>query len=82
MFGGMLIDVLAQITESSNKNMLGLKGKIVDETKNTLIIICNDSRKVIPKSIVSLELYPKNGSILRLKGSELLGTPQERLGKS
>ncbi len=81
LFGGLLIGNSTKIVESKDKHLLGITGRIVDETKNTLILICTGSKIVVPKSIVSLELVGEKGAVLHVSGSELIGTPQERLSK-
>ncbi len=81
MFGGLLIGKSIRIIESTDKTLAGISGRIIDETKNTLILIRGESKMIIPKSIASFELLDERGLIVCIAGSELLGTPQERLSK-
>lgn len=65
----------AKVIESSNPNMLGIYGRIVDETRNTLVI--RGRRKwVIPKKEVNLMI---DGKIYY--GVELLGRPVDRISR-
>ncbi len=43
------IGMQTQITESSNKSLVGMSGKIIDETKFTFTIKTNMGSKMIPK---------------------------------
>lgn len=43
------IGLHTEITESSNKNIVGIAGKITDESKSTFTIKTNNGTKVIAK---------------------------------
>jgi ribonuclease P protein subunit POP4 len=80
MYAKMLIGKKIKIAESRDKTLLGVSGQIVDETRNTLVVQTATSRKKIPKSIVTIQLDAADKSF-RLQGSDLIGTPQERIYK-
>ncbi|MGC9138316.1 MAG: ribonuclease P protein subunit [Thermoplasmata archaeon] len=65
----------ARIIESSNPNMVGIQGRIIDETKKTIIIM-GRKKLVIPKDTVNLMI---DGRIFY--GRELLGRPVERISR-
>lgn len=67
-----LIGLTAEIVESTNKSLIGIKGKIIDETKNTLTI----GEKKVPKSQVMLKINEKI-----INGKSLVGKPEDRLKK-
>ncbi|MBL7147386.1 MAG: ribonuclease P protein subunit [Nanoarchaeota archaeon] len=46
----LMIGSPIEITESKNKSLIGLKGNVIDETKNTLTI---NTKKGIKKAIKS-----------------------------
>ena len=55
-----LIGLKAEVVESSNPQLVGRKGKIVDETRNTLTLEEGEYLKVKQKKEVSLsETLPK-----------------------
>ena len=45
-----------EITDSTNKSLIGCKGKVVDETKN--LIILNDGKKIL-KGVVTIKIIEK-----------------------
>lgn len=80
MFAGLLISNSIRVVGSTDKTLMGLCGQIVDETKNTLVVALKDARVVIPKSVVSFEMRDNSGKA-HFNGSDLIGTPQERINK-
>jgi ribonuclease P protein subunit POP4 len=76
-----LIGLVASVSESTNPNMIGLSGKIVNETRNLLIIETECGEKCIPKNNVSLIFALSNGSKVRVNGSILVSQPENRIGK-
>ena len=68
------------VKKSSDKQLQGLHGKIVDETLKTIVIKTKDGEKTIPKEVVVIEVLLPNGSI-EISGKELLQRPHERLKK-
>jgi RNase P/RNase MRP subunit p29 len=76
----MLIGREVEVLASRDKSMLKLRGLVVDETKNLLVVKTILEREVrIPKSIVTLSLVNSKGEPLVLEGSKLIGTPAERI---
>ena len=68
-----LIGLEAEIIDSKNKNNIGIKGQIKDETKNTITI---NGKKVF-KNNITLKITYKNQTIT-IKGEKLAGRPKER----
>ncbi len=69
-----LIGLTIKIVDSKNKANIGLEGKIIDETKNLLIIKSKGKiRKIIKKDVV-IEINKK-----KIRGEQLIGRPEERL---
>ena len=67
------------VVNSFDKNKEGLKGKVVKETKNTLIIEDKKGReKILPKKEVQLEFFV-GGKKIKVEGKELIGKPEERI---
>ena len=76
-----LIGTEVEIISSKNKTLVGLKGKIVDETRNTLHIESEDKVKKVLKEQVKLRIKI-NDKIIECEGSLLLGRPEDRLKKT
>ena len=76
----MLIGREIEVLASRDKTMLKLRGLVVNETKNLLVIMTAEERQVnIPKSIVTLNVSLKNSEKLIVEGSKLIGTPADRI---
>ena len=75
-----LIGVHAEVVESSNKDNVGISGKIVDETQKTLTIKTAKGLKKIQKSVVTLKLMFDGYTVL-VRGKALYGRPEDRIKK-
>ena len=74
-----LIGLSIKVVDSRNKSNIGIEGTIIDETKNTLIIETKgDKRKTLFKNNIVIETIINNKKI-QIKGSCLLGRPQDRI---
>ena len=71
-----LIGQKISITSSKNKEIVGITGKIIMETKNMIIIDTKNGKKYIPKDICqfSNELGP-----LKIDSTKLSKRPHERM---
>jgi RNase P/RNase MRP subunit p29 len=79
MYSGMLIGTEILVLASKDKTMNGIRGLVMDETKNMLVILTPEERQVkIPKSIVTLSVGAKPAN-LTIEGSKLIGTPADRI---
>jgi len=74
-----LIGLRIKVIDSRNKGNIGIKGTIIDETKNTLIIETTEGkRKTIFKNNIVIETEINNKKI-QIKGQSILGRPQDRI---
>ncbi len=73
-----LIGLIIEITESKNKSLIGLKGKIIDETKNILTLETKEGIKKIIKSQVKFKTKFMNKKI-EVDGRLLINKPEDRL---
>ncbi|UCC40823.1 MAG: ribonuclease P protein component 1 [Candidatus Aminicenantes bacterium] len=74
-----LIGLEVKITNSSNNRIVGLKGKVIDETRNTLIITNEKNRKMIPKDVSVFQFKLPDGTAVKIDGVKLVGRPENRL---
>jgi len=80
MYSGMLIGAEIEVIASHDRSMLNLKGLVMDETKNMLVVLTQAEREVkIPKSIVTLSISGGKMDRPNIEGSSLIGTPAERI---
>lgn len=75
-----LIGLKVQVIKSTNKNIEGLEGDIVDETRQTFIIRTKNGEKtVIKNECVFLFYLPK--VCVRVEGKILIARPEDRIKK-
>ena len=73
-----LIGLNTNVVESKNKANIGISGKIIDETKNTIIIESKGRKKSLFKNNIIIDVHLDN-KIVRINGKLLLGRPKERV---
>jgi len=67
------------VSNSSQHDLIGLKGRIVDETKNLLVIEKSDGNEVkIPKVSSIFVFTLDDGSKLEVVGKKICFRPEER----
>ena len=64
------------ITQSKNKEIVGLKGKVIMETKNMITVKADNGKKNIPKDICQ---FSNNQGILETDSTKLSKRPHERM---
>lgn len=65
------------VVDSRNKSLIGLKGKIADETKNMFIL---DNGKKLIKSECIFNMKIK-GKIVEINGKVIMARPEDRIKK-
>ena len=73
------IGLNTQIVESSNQQVIGLNGRVINETKSMITINTKKGKKMIPKLTSNLKFFIKGESIV-VKGSSIVKRPFERIG--
>ena len=76
-----LIGLDAKVTKSTNRDSVGILGKVIDETRNTLVIRQNNSDKVVPKETTIFQFTLSNGSVVEVDGNAIVGRPEDRVKK-
>ena len=76
IFPGELIGEHVSVIHSNNKSLIGMVGKVVDETKMTLVIETEKGSKVLLKSSITIKMG-RTGKVL--EGTRLLKRPEERI---
>ncbi len=70
-----------KVVKSTHRELIGIEGKVVDETKNTITIDCVDGEKTIPKKVATFHFNLPDGSIIEIKGKILVARPEDRIKK-
>lgn len=74
-----LIGLEAQVVGSSDPTLLGIYGKILDETRDMFVIEQLPEPKIVPKSSSTFEIKLSDGQKVVIEGKRLVGRPEERV---
>jgi ribonuclease P protein subunit POP4 len=77
-----LIGTEAKIAKSTNRDCMGISGKIIDETRNTFTLLHEDRRRIIAKKSSIFHFKFSDGTKVEIDGRLLIGRPEDRLKKS
>lgn len=72
------IGLEAEIVNSSQRRLIGLKGTIVDETKNMIEIESGGKATKIPKNSSTFRITTEDGARVDVRGSDISFRPHER----
>ena len=72
-----LIGLHVTVVEATNPALVGIKGQVIDETKNTLVVK-NSKRSTLVKDQVVIETEYNNKK-LRVDGKKLTRRPEDRI---
>ena len=74
---GNLIGLKMKVVDADNTSQLQIEGKIVDETRHTLVVYTGKGMRRLAKSRVKLLVNNQ-----MINGKDLVGRPEERIKKS
>ncbi len=72
----------AKIIKSTNLNQKALTGRVIDETRNTFMLLKEGKRKIIPKNLNVFHFKFSDDTIVEIDGRLLEGRPEDRLKKT
>ena len=78
---GEFIGLDAKIAKNSNPNLARMRGKVIDETRNTFVILHEGKQKIIPKDTSIFHFTMQDGTVVEIDGKLLLGRPEDRVKK-
>jgi ribonuclease P protein subunit POP4 len=73
-----LIGKEAAIVDAKNRANIGIKGRIIDETRNTITIDTKSGKKRVIKQNITIEITHDNKKV-RIDGKMLSAAPEERI---
>jgi len=76
-----LIGLNARVVKSSQPNYVGISGKVVDETRNTLVILSENKKKIVIKNVATFHFTLPDGTIVEIDGKAIVGRPENRVKK-
>jgi len=76
-----LIGLHVRIIKAKNSQIVGIKGRVVDESRNTLTFEVKGKEKVFPKDECIFEFRLPSGVRVRVDGKLLVSRPENRIKK-
>jgi ribonuclease P protein subunit POP4 len=75
------IGLETEVSRSSNPSCVGIKGTVINETRNTFVIMQKQKkkRKTIIKDQSVFHFTLPDATIVEIEGTMLVGKPEERL---
>lgn len=77
-----LIGLRVTLVKSTNKDAVGLSGRIIDESRNIFKLECCGQEKTAAKHRNTFEFTLPEGDKVRVAGDLVLGRPEDRAAKS
>ncbi len=74
-----LIGLRVEVLRARNKSLIGIKGKVVDETKNLLVIETKKGEKKVLKEEAIFKFTLPSGQKVIVNGKLLVARPEERV---
>lgn len=76
-----LIGLQANVVKSPHPGHVGIKGKVVDETRNMLVISDGGKKKWVSKNVAVFHFTLPDGSVVEVDGRLIVGRPVSRVKK-
>ena len=75
------IGLETKVVKSSNPSIMGISGKVINETRNTLTILDNYKEKVVIKETAIFNFVLSDGTVVEIDGKVIMGRPEDRIKK-
>jgi len=75
-----IIGLETEVVEHSNPSSVGVRGTVIDESLNTVVIGDHKARRVSKKDAVFK--FTLNGEVVKVEGRALQGRPEDRVKKT
>ncbi len=74
-----LIGLGVRVVQSTNASAKGIRGTVVDETRNMLTIAGKNGRVMVPKDTATFRFKLPSGTRVDVNGERLVAKPENRL---
>jgi len=75
------IGLETKVVRSSNPHVVGIAGRVVDETRNALTILHNGKKLVVIKDTAVFDFVMPDGTVVEIDGKVIMGRPEDRIKK-
>jgi ribonuclease P protein subunit POP4 len=77
-----LVGLRVTLVQCTNRDAMGLSGRIVDERRNVFKLDCGGAEKTAAKHLNTFEFTLPEGEKVRVDGDLLVGRPEDRVAKN
>ena len=77
-----LIGLPVRVVNSTHSGYVGIRGTVVNETQNMLLILHNGKQKRVPKKTSVFQFFLPDGSLVEINGVEIAKRPEDRIEKA
>ncbi|HSQ01906.1 MAG TPA: ribonuclease P protein component 1 [Methanobacterium sp.] len=82
IFRHELVGLHVEVVKSSHEGFTGIKGVVVDETKNTIKVEdVKGCEKIIPKNVATFRLTLPDNAVVEVDGRIIVARPEDRIKK-
>ncbi len=82
IFRHELVGLHVEVVKSSHKGFTGIKGEVVDETKNTLKVEdLMGCEKIVPKNVATFRFTLPSSEVVEINGKIIVARPEDRIKK-
>lgn len=81
IFQHEFIGLHVEVKESSHEGFIGINGRVVDETKNTITVETEDGEKMVPKKASTFRFKLPDGAVVEIDGRVIVARPEDRIKK-
>jgi len=78
---GEIIGLRVRVVNATHPGYVGIVGRVVDETKNLLVVETPEGIKKLPKPNIVVEFELPDGELICVDGAEITVRPEERTKK-
>ena len=75
------IGLETKVVRSSNLFVVGISGRVVDETRKTFTILHKGKRRVVIKDTAVFDFVMPDGTVVEIDGKVIIGRPEDRIKK-
>jgi len=82
IFRHELVGLHVEVVKSTHDGLTGIKGQVIDETKNTIKVEdSNGYEKLIPKDVATFRFTLPEGTQVEVDGRIIVARPEDRIKK-